>query len=203
MALTRLVNVPQTSDPENFQPYADSLLAVQLPRLIDEINAQVIGGGGGGGTTGGFLDSGYELYISNGYGANFNFIRRFSGVWSGFGADISYTDSALQGGSFRINTAGIYTITYTDSFNVSGTSAGITRVNESDSFNSSIGLYGLAQVVSPQYVIAAQTSGFANGAVSCSYVGFLSVGDIIRPQTGGAAFSGNQNFCHFSIARVH
>ena len=53
MALTQLVNVPQTNDPFNFQSYADNLLAVQLPRLINEINALPLGGGTGGtvGTT--------------------------------------------------------------------------------------------------------------------------------------------------------
>ena len=38
MAITALTNIPQTSDPVNFAPFADNLLAVQLPRLVTEVN---------------------------------------------------------------------------------------------------------------------------------------------------------------------
>ena len=38
MAITALTNIPQTNDPVNFPTRADDFLAVQLPRLVTEVN---------------------------------------------------------------------------------------------------------------------------------------------------------------------
>jgi hypothetical protein len=42
MAITQLVNIPTIANPNNFDAYADNLLSVQLPTLVDEINTATL-----------------------------------------------------------------------------------------------------------------------------------------------------------------
>ena len=58
--------------------------------------------------------------IGNGFGSTNIKIRRFTTVVTNTGSDITYADSATLGGSFTINTDGIYAITYTDRKNSGG-----------------------------------------------------------------------------------
>lgn len=50
----------------------------------------------------------------NGHGSTNTKIRRFTNTSASVGTDITYADSASLGGSFTINTTGVYAISYTD-----------------------------------------------------------------------------------------
>lgn len=56
----------------------------------------------------------------NGQGSTNTMIRRFTGTVSSTGSDITYADSATLGGTFTINRAGLYAITYADTISASG-----------------------------------------------------------------------------------
>lgn len=55
-----------------------------------------------------FVDTG------NGYGSTNTKVRRWSNIRKNVGSDITYADSAANGGSFTINTTGVYSITTSD-----------------------------------------------------------------------------------------
>jgi hypothetical protein len=61
-----------------------------------------------------------RLNTANGYGSTNIAIRRFANIVTNTGSDITYADSATLGATFTINTAGVYAISYTDSFSTTG-----------------------------------------------------------------------------------
>lgn len=119
-------------------------------------------------------------------------VRRFTTLVEQAGLDITYADSATLGGSFTINTDGIYAISFTDQYN-SASTAIIT-----DSNNNLAGAAGAADI------LAAGTSAEPNFAAHCSWTGFLAAGTVIRARNFGAgAISGTLTAVQqFSIVRV-
>jgi hypothetical protein len=120
---------------------------------------------------------------SNGAGATNGAIRRFSNVILEEGADITYADSATLGATFTINTTGVYSISYTDSFNAPAGLA-ITK-------NASVLTSSYAGLAADQQLIETATP-FANFRSNCSVTVNLTAGDIIRAHldannTNGAA----------------
>jgi hypothetical protein len=73
-----------------------------------------------------------RVNTANGYGSTNTKVRRFNTVLTSQGSDITYADSATLGASFTINTNGVYSITYTESF-ASGELFGITNATGSGS----------------------------------------------------------------------
>jgi hypothetical protein len=57
-----------------------------------------------------------RLNTVNGFGSTNTMIRRFTNTTINTGTDITYADSATLGATFTINTAGVYAISYSDSF---------------------------------------------------------------------------------------
>ena len=273
MAITALTNPPQTNDPANFPTRADDFLAVQLPRLVTEVNEatlalnlnsvngtsttsnavglgsktfttqtgkSILGGmyltiadtaapstnsmyvqvtsyvtgtgvmvvnvidfiGSGTKTawtiafSGGyydFPDSYVRLNTANGYGSTNLNIRRFTNIVNQAGGDITYADSATLGATFTINTSGIYSMSFSDQFNISG---GLGFSLNSASLSTGIGGIPVSEVLG-----ACQTSA-ANTASCASFIGFIAAGGVVRAHTAGAPSGTAPTFCHFSIARV-
>jgi len=68
------------------------------------------------GGTGVTAQSYVRLNTANGYGSTNTKIRRFTTIVDSAGSDITYADSATLGATFTINTAGVYSVSYTDMF---------------------------------------------------------------------------------------
>jgi hypothetical protein len=130
-----------------------------------------------------------------GYGSTNTTVRRFSSsplVNLGRN-DITYTDSATLGGSFAINSSGIYAITYSDSLGVVG-NLGITL--NSSQLNVSIAAISQANVL-----VIVSNSG--NDQFACgSVTRYLSRGDVVRAQTDGSGATSSTARTNFHIQRI-
>lgn len=132
-----------------------------------------------------------RLSGSPGNGSTLTNYRRFSTVERNTGADITYADSAANGASFTINTAGIYAIAYSGQ-STNATHFALTKNdaawNPSGHASSTLGM--------------ATSSATGYGAV-VSWTGFLAANDVIQciswaqPGVGGTT-SGDG----FTIVRI-
>jgi hypothetical protein len=138
-------------------------------------------------------DSSVRVDTANGYGSTGTKIRRFSNVRDNIGTDIEYADSATNGASFRVVTAGTYNISYTDNFSAQGL-LGISK-NASSLTTSS-------QSLPTNETLAIASTIGANQPASASWEGYLNVGDIIRPQTEGQAVGATSSAVKFTISKV-
>jgi hypothetical protein len=133
-----------------------------------------------------------RLNTANGYGSTNTAIRRFSTVVTNVGSDITYADSATLGASFTINTAGVYSISYTEQFNASGDiGISLNSTQLSTSPNS---------ITAADRLVVGQTGG-VNQAQTVSTALYLASGAVIRPHSGVP--SGSQpSLAQFTITRV-
>ena len=134
----------------------------------------------------------------NGWGSTNTFIRRFLNVRTNQGSDITYTDSATLGGSFTINTAGVYAISWDDNFG-GQMWAGLT-------INDPAPAVGFLTMLSsnPANVIA-QGLSVPNGTASGVAVGrtmYLPAGSVIRAHSDGNSAGALTAATHFTITRV-
>lgn len=130
---------------------------------------------------------------ANGYGSTNTCIRRFSNVITNQGSDITYADSATLGASFTINTAGVYSVSFTESL-----------VN-SDYFGVSVNTTQPATNVSgisPAERIALSCTSAADTPGTCGNVCFLQAGSVVRAHNTGAATGLQAVLCQFTICRV-
>lgn len=121
-------------------------------------------------------------------------IRRFSNIRKNVGNGITYADSSTDGGSFTINEAGIYTISYSDGLSSGESVFGIT-VNDTAKTTNWTTPLTYAQGA------RAGTSNNAGFQGFCSWTGRLSVGDVVRAHDNGNLDFTN-SFCMFSICKV-
>jgi hypothetical protein len=117
------------------------------------------------------LNSYVNVGTSNGAGSTNTAIRRFSSTINSAGTDITYADSATLGATFTINTTGVYSISYTDSFNAP---AGLAITKNASTLNASY-----ASLAADQQLIETATP-FANFRSNCSVTVSLVAGDVIR-----------------------
>lgn len=139
----------------------------------------------------GALPSMVRLNTANGYGSTNTMIRRFTNTVANQGTDITYADSATLGASFTINAAGVYAISYCDSF-TGANSLGISL--------NSVQLTTQINAVAVGSRLSFQTASGANASASTSWVGYLAAGDVLRAHTDGVA--SGLNLAQFTIARV-
>ena len=139
------------------------------------------------------LDSSVSVKSINGYGSTNTKIRRFTTIETNTGSDITYADSAANGGSFTINTAGVYAISFADEFSGSA--------NMGISLNSS-------QLTTVIYSITAADQvciGATHAANAWNNIGvtlILAATDVIRAHTDGTASGSNSARAFFTITRV-
>lgn len=134
-----------------------------------------------------------RLNTANGYGSTNTKIRRFSGVVTNQGTDITYADSATLGASFTINTAGVYALTYSDQYSVAS--------DHGISLNTTAPTANFSAVAAGEVLVGA-TSGSANWGIAASWTGFLPAGSVVRPHNQGTAAGTAVAYCQFTITRV-
>lgn len=127
--------------------------------------------------------SNVRLDTANGYGSTATKIRRFSNQRVNIGSNIEYVDSATDGASFTVKRSGFYFVSYSDSF-ASTQYMGISL--NASSLSTSMVSTPVAEYLTMSY------QGSATTPTSASWAGWLWAGDIVRPHTDGAAFSGIQ-----------
>ena len=133
-----------------------------------------------------------RLNTANGYGSTNTKIRRFTNVLENQGVDITYADSATLGGSFTINTNGVYSIHFAEAPNAAG-DFGVSL--NSTQLTTSIYSITLADK------IAAATSAVNGYLTVCSVTVYIAATGVVRAHTdGGAATGGRASL--FTIARV-
>lgn len=135
-----------------------------------------------------------RLNTANGYGSTNTAIRRFTNAVVNQGSDITYADSAANGASFTINTAGIYAITYGDSSSTTTSWNGLSL--NSAQLTTAITSITISTVLSIAY------SGGANGGGVTQWTGYLAVGDVVRPHTASVTVGSVANTCNFTIIKI-
>jgi hypothetical protein len=137
-------------------------------------------------------DSMVQVNTTSGYGSTGTRIRRFSNLVSSIGSDITYVDSATDGASFTVNSSGIYSVSYTDSFSAAGQIA-ISK-------NQTLPLTTNAASLGTE-ALAAATSSSVDIEINAAWTGYLEEGDILRPVTNGTSNSSSPTICSFTVAK--
>ena len=126
-------------------------------------------------------DSMIRLDTANGYGSTGTRVIRYTNIRQSLGSDILYTDSATAGGSFTVQTSGVYSISMTTTHNAATGSAAITK--NASSLTTDPASLAISEILA----IDLAGSGSTN---NLSWQGYLAAGDIIRAQSNTAAFTG-------------
>jgi hypothetical protein len=113
----------------------------------------------------------------NGNGGTNTAIRRFTTQQTNQGVDITYADSAANGALFTINTPGVYSISYSDSFSAAA-AFGITLDATGADLTTTV-----VNISAAKLLIIAETTG-ANVRGAVAWTGFIPAGSLIRPHTG-------------------
>lgn len=134
-----------------------------------------------------------RLHTSNGYGSTNNKIRRMSTTVTNTGSDITYADSATAGGSFTINTTGIYSISYAD---IAGAAASFGL-----SLNSSQLTTSIASITTADRLIMFVASA-TDFVAAAPWTGKLTSGDVVRIHTDGSAASSAPDQATVTIVKI-
>lgn len=140
-----------------------------------------------------FAASKVEANAGNGHGSTNTKIRRYTNGTT-TGTDITYADSAANGGSFTINTAGIYAIFAHDRASAAGCDIGAS-VNSAQ-LTTNIGS-----------ITAANRIALYEEVTNGSYASFCAVfraaqGDVIRSHTTGTPNETSSVYSFFNVVRI-
>ncbi len=176
--------------------------------FTDGASSKVIPIGGGGFLqTNGALDklrftpfgviteSAVIVTTGNGHGSTNTRIRRFTTVQSTVGTDITYADSAANGGTFTINASGMYAIAYADS-TTSNTDSQYGVSKNSAQLTTSI-----ASITAADRLMMTSANRAAMQLLGTVVVQ-LTAGDVIRAHTDAAPNSTTASTTYFSIRRI-
>lgn len=130
-------------------------------------------------------DSSIRLSGANGFGSASSTIRRFSSVINNIGTDIQYVDSPTLGAQFIAQTAGIYSVSYSESSNANNTG-----------FDVGILVNGTQVAYDGEILNTASASSKMGNA---AWTGYLAAGDIVTAQGNS---SSNGQLCFFTISKV-
>ena len=134
-----------------------------------------------------------RLNTANGYGSTNTVIRRFTNIVNNVGTDITYADSATLGATFTINTSGVYSASYNDSF-VSGADMGMS-INSTQLTTNIVSI-----TVTDRLIAATATSTNILSCVSATF--YAAAASVVRAHTDAAASGASPNRSNFTIARV-
>jgi hypothetical protein len=146
-------------------------------------------------TPSGVADSQVIITGGNGYGSTNTKIRRFTTTQTSTGSDITYADSATLGGSFTINTAGLYAIYTTDRSSTASQQMGA-------SLNMTSGTSDLGNLSATQILMYTTTNSATSINTSASRVVRLAVNDVVRAQSAGTLTGIGAETVVFAIIRV-
>jgi len=132
-----------------------------------------------------------RLNTANGYGSASICIKRYTNTVTNQGSDITYADSATLGASFTINTNGVYAI----SISTIAASSPVSGI----SLNTTAPATSVANIPVAERLNNGNSSG--GNTASCSWIGYLPSGSVIRPHCDGAATNSAANE-QFTITRV-
>ena len=136
-----------------------------------------------------------HLDEGNGWGTTDTMIRRFTSIRENIGSDITYADSATLGGTFTINTDGIYSIEYSDHagavtwFGISLNSSALTTAVDALTYAQGKRSVAMTSLATP-------CGGFSSATLN------LSAGDVIRAHTNGVSLTASNNNTIFRIMRI-
>lgn len=116
-----------------------------------------------------------RLTTGNGHGSTNTKIRRFTTTVESGGSDITYADSATNGGSFTINSDGIYSFTWHDS--AAGNAIQGFSLNSTQLTTSISGITGAD--------ILTWNNGPSGQMAQISWTGYLRAGDVVRAHSDG------------------
>jgi hypothetical protein len=134
-----------------------------------------------------------RVNTANGYGSTNTVIRRFTNVVTNQGTDITYADSATLGATFTINVAGVYGITFCDSF--------ATAAWGGASLNSIQLTTSIATITSADVLCYAYEGGGVGQGIGCATTVYIPAGSVVRAHTSGAAYQAGIPSL-FTITRV-
>jgi len=134
-----------------------------------------------------------RLNTANGYGSTNTKIRRFTTTVNSAGVDITYADSATLGGTFTINTNGVYSVSYCDQFTAAAT-LGLSI--DSTQLTTNI------QSVTAVNVLSICTTTGGNVAEVASATFYAAAASVVRAHTDGVAAGVTSGGTQFTIARV-
>jgi hypothetical protein len=143
-------------------------------------------------------DSSVRVDTANGYGSSATRIRRFSNVRDNIGNDIEYVSSSVNGDSFVVKSAGVYSISYSEQV-PPNVNMGITKNATGTELSTNI--ITLAGSPTTTSLVLDSAGNASAGTLSCSWQGVLQAGDIIRAHTDGFVSVDNDN-CRFTITKV-
>lgn len=129
--------------------------------------------------------SSVQVSVTNGKGSTNTSVYRWTNVLLNTGTDITYADSASLGGTFTINTTGMYALSLTIDANTNGATFGITNATTGADAS--------------YYVNALSTSANYPNTMATTVV--LSAGAIIYAY-GGSPVGTNNARSRFTISRV-
>lgn len=140
--------------------------------------------------------SSIKLDTGNGYGSGPGTnVRRFVNIVYNVGTDITYADTAGDGGTFTINTDGNYSVSYSD-FGASSEIFGVT-VNSSGLGTAILSLPAL------EIVMTTTTQTNASFPSNMSATVWFSAGDVVRCQSQTASLTGNDNRTQFILTKIN
>jgi len=145
-------------------------------------------------TTESVTDQEVVVTTGNGHGSSSTNIRRFTTTQTDVGSDITYADSSTLGGTFTINTAGIYAMFYSDADASASGSFGISV--DSSQLTTSIVSITAADRLGVTHNI---TGNLAN---SLSIVASLSSSAVIRAHTDASTDSTSASDVVFRIRKI-
>ena len=138
----------------------------------------------------------HEIVVTsgNGHGSTNTKIRRYTTTQSSVGSAITYADSASNGASFTINSAGIYAITTRDASSTSAPQYGIS-------------LNSTQLTTNIQNITAANRLCFyipysTNCPADITVVVSLAVNDVIRPHNDGSADNTTAAYVGLRIRKI-
>lgn len=172
-------NPRMNEDAETTRWYRDIALAVN--QLVDSVTTLLAYAA---------TNSMVRLNTANGYGSTNTKIRRFTNVVTNQGSDITYADSPTLGASFTINTAGMYSVSFTDQY--SAIEAAVITLNDS------------APTATPVTadILDGHTQTTGNLYAFCSWSGYLAAGAVIRARSYSGTTTGAGAAAQFTIAKV-
>jgi|TARA_R110000772_G_scaffold82491_1_gene174913 hypothetical protein len=168
----------------------NAYLTVSASDVVSLTNPLPVASGG----TGSSALSYVRLNSANGYGATNTKIRRFTNIVDNVGSDITYADSSTLGASFTINTAGLYSVHYSDQFNAADQVFGLSL--NSTQLTTNVGTLAVGEILC---VVVNYNANWPSAASSTFYA---SATDVVRPHTQAGVTGSQNDLCHFTIARV-
>lgn len=163
------------------------LLALLLPLNLYGASAVTV-------NSGYFSETTIDLMGGSGNGSTATKILRFTTVNRNVGTDATLTQSATNGDSVLINTAGVYAITVMSYTTAADSYIGITKSASSLTTN--------VISITGSEIAAYDTIDFNKGPATVTWVGYLAAGVVIRAHDHGATKSTSDTQQKFVLTRV-